>query len=71
MTYVVVMPRERLIELYSNNKHSCTLHPISHCFSCDHLHPTYHTFSLSLSPKSIPKLHGEVMKLPPKKVSMY
>ena len=48
----------------------CTLHPILQFISYDNLHPTYRAFSLSLTTKSISKLHLEAVKPSHWKASM-
>ena len=66
------LPSENLhlpISFYKGAR-SCTLHPISHIVSYNHLHPTYHAFFISLTIESIPMLHLEVVRLPRWKVAL-
>ena len=55
---------------FHKGKHSCTIYLISYFVHYDDFHPTYHTFSLSLTTKPVPKSHLEAQKLPYKKVVM-
>ena len=49
---------------------TCTQRPISHFVSYDYLHPTYHTYALSVMTASLPKSYCEALQVPEWKAAM-